>query len=178
MSSEYSLGNDHLWCLVSARFLEQLPFLESAKFFLHYPLIILGSSISFAKGVEASGLGNWLATSAIGLFGGYTASAFFIFAVFVLLNMIITCVMSATSSIAIFAPIGISLASSLGCDPMLFVMGTVMGAKCGSATPICTAPVTMTLVAGYRFLDYFIMGGLISVICYIVTITVLPAIYL
>lgn len=78
--------------------------------------------------------------------------------------------MSNTSVVALFTPIGISLAFQLGVDPMLFVTGAIMGAAGGFLTPMCAAPLTITLSCGYRFRDYVVVGSAVTAVTLICTI--------
>lgn len=78
--------------------------------------------------------------------------------------------MSNTSVVALFTPIGISLAFQLGVDPMLFVTGAIMGAAGGFLTPMCAALLTITLSCGYRFRDYVVVGSAVTAVTLICTI--------
>jgi len=51
------------------------------------------------------------------------------------------------------------------CDPMPIALACVFGCSLAMATPVATTTITMVQVAGYRFKDYFRIGGLVGLIC-------------
>ena len=53
----------------------------------------------------------------------------------------------------------------------------IIGCNLSFTTPVGTAPVTMTLVGGYRFMDYVKVGGPLNVILLVATIFLIPLIY-
>ncbi len=96
-------------------------------------------------------------------------------AVLFLTTAILTNFMSNTATGALFAPIGISLAGSVGASPFPFLMGVAMAASCCFLTPIATPPNTLVLgPAGYSFLDYFKAGWPLQLISFIVAMVVIP----
>lgn len=48
---------------------------------------------------------------------------------------------------------------------MPVAMACVFGCSLAMAMPVATTTITMVQVAGYRFKDYFRLGGLVGVIC-------------
>lgn len=62
------------------------------------------------------------------------------------------------------AAIGVPMAIEIGCDPMPVAMACVFGCSLAMATPVATTTITMVQVAGYRFKDYFRIGGLVGLI--------------
>ena len=58
--------------------------------------------------------------------------------------------------------------------------GTVccaIGTNLSVATPMCTAPLTITASAGYRFKDFAKYGGIYNVIAYMLTLVGLKLFY-
>jgi di/tricarboxylate transporter len=54
---------------------------------------------------------------------------------------------------------------------------TIIGSNLAFATPVSTPPITMTLVAGYRFMDYMKVGGLFNLLTVIFASFTIPFIY-
>lgn len=134
---------------------------------------VLAGALGFADGLDKSGAGKIIADSAVRLLGT-DATPWVVFAAIVLIATVLTNIMSNTACTAMLTPICIFMAQGLGINPLTLVVGLVIGANLSYSTPIATPPVTMTLVAGYRFMDYVKVGGLFNILAYIVTIIVVP----
>ncbi|MDO4175877.1 MAG: SLC13 family permease [Bacillota bacterium] len=138
---------------------------------------ILGGTLGIAKGLNASGTIQLAAEKTLDLFGGQDANPFILcFAIF-LLSTALGNIVSHTATAAILCPLGISLALSLGSNPIAFVVAVVLGSNASFITPTATTPVTMTLVGGYRFMDYVKIGTPLNIISAIVTGLLVPIFY-
>ena len=84
--------------------------------------------------------------------------------VFLLTGYILSLFMSNGSLVSMLAAVGIPMAMEIGINPMPIAMACVFGASLAMATPAATTSVTMVQVAGYRFKDYYRIGGLTGVI--------------
>ncbi|NPV26469.1 MAG: SLC13/DASS family transporter [Firmicutes bacterium] len=134
---------------------------------------VLGGALGFADGLDKSGAGKLIADTAIRLLG-QDASPWMVFALIVGVATVLTNIMSNTAVTAMLTPIGIFMAKGLGLDPVTVVIGIILGANLSYATPIATTPVTLTLIGGYRFMDYVKVGGLFNILAYLVVIVVVP----
>lgn len=85
--------------------------------------------------------------------------------------------MSHTATAAILSPICLILASDLGLDPIVMMITIVMSVNMTYITPISTPPNTMTLAAGYRFMDYVKLGTPLNILMYILNILLIPLIF-
>jgi anion transporter len=139
-------------------------------------VLVLGGTMGFAKGIEKSGTLSMLADTLIGLMG-VSVTPFIAFCVFLIFSMLASNLLSSTVTAALLVPIAIEVAKQLGSNPTLFAITVVMGISFGISTPVCTPPITMTLGGGYRFSDYVIVGGTLSVLLAIVAIITLPLLY-
>ena len=136
-------------------------------------IAIIGCSFGFAAGLDRSGAGLLLAQSIINLFGdGITP--FILCAIFALIAIILGNIMSHTATASILIPIVIFVSMELGYDVKSIVMPTVIAANVTYLTPISTPPITMTLAAGYRFMDYVKVGGLLNVLSYLLIVAMFP----
>lgn len=134
---------------------------------------IMGCSFGIAAGVDRSGAGVLLAQAMINLFGD-SMTPWILCAIFALIAIILGNVMSHTATASILIPIVVFVAMEMGYDVKSVVVATVIAANVTYLTPISTPPITMTLVAGYRFMDYVKVGGLLNVLSYILIIALFP----
>lgn len=140
-------------------------------------LVILAAAQGFAKGLDVSGGGKLIANFAINAFGGASASPMALLVVGIVVSVVLTNFMSNTAVAAMLTPIFINIGFQLGVDPIIFILGTVIGGSTALATPIGTPAVTQTLVAGYRYKDYIKVGLPITIILTIITCILCPIVY-
>ena len=127
-------------------------------------LVTLGAALAVAKGFVKSGVGelimDWLMTT----LGVWVANPVVLVTVFLVAGFVLSQFMSNGSLVSMLAAIGIPMAIEIGCDPMPVAMACVFGCSLAMATPVATTTITMVQVAGYRFKDYFRIGGLVGLI--------------
>mgnify|MGYP000896871378 CR=1 FL=1 len=119
----------------------------------HKVVLLVGAALALGAAMEVTGAARFIAggiLSAMGDVGPLAAlSTYFAIVAFS------TNVLSNNATAVLFTPIGVGLARSLGIDPSLFAIATILAANCSFATPI--AYQTNLLVMGpghYRFTDY------------------------
>ena len=109
---------------------------------------------------------------------GDNPSPYFATGVLFLLSCILTQFMSNTAACALLAPIGISIAQAMGASPHAVLMAIGVAASCAFATPVGTPPNTIVLTPGnYRFMDYVKAGTPLIVVCFIVSLIVIPMVW-
>ncbi|WP_259305643.1 SLC13 family permease, partial [Megamonas funiformis] len=92
-----------------------------------------------------------------------------------LISNILTQFMSNTASAALLAPIGISIAQSIGVDPKPVLMALGIAASCAFATPMATPPNTLVLgPGGFSFNDYVKVGVPMCVLSLVVSVIIIP----
>lgn len=138
-------------------------------------VVILGCSFGVAAGLEQSGAGRMIAHGMLALLGE-NLTPWLLCAVLALVACVLTNFMSSTATAALLVPIAALVAVELGYNVKTIVMAVAIAVNIGYATPISTPPLTMTLSAGYRFMDYVKVGGLMNVMAYLLTIALLPLI--
>lgn len=140
-------------------------------------LITLGAALGIAKGFVNSGVGqkiiNWLIAS----LGEGVANPILLVTVFLLAGYVLSLFMSNGSLVSMLAAVGVPMAVEIGINPMPIAMACVFGASLAMATPAATTSVTMVQVAGYRFKDYFRIGGLTGVIGLVTAWTAIVVFY-
>ena len=86
--------------------------------------------------------------------------------------------MSNTASCALLAPIGIAIAQGINADPKAVLMAIAIAASCAFATPVGTPPNTIVLGPGeYRFMDYVKAGVPLIIVCFIVSLIIIPIVW-
>jgi di/tricarboxylate transporter len=72
---------------------------------------------------------------------------------------VLSAVLNNTATAIVGAPVGISMAATLGVSPDPFLMATAVAASCAFLTPIGHKNATLVMgPGGYRFGDYWRMG--------------------
>jgi di/tricarboxylate transporter len=99
-------------------------------------------------------------------------------AVLFILSCGLTQFMSNTASAALLCPIGIAIAQNMGASPKAVLMAIAMAASCAFASPVGTPPNTLVLgPGGYKFMDYVKCGSGLIVVCFIISIALIPMIW-
>jgi sodium-dependent dicarboxylate transporter 2/3/5 len=134
---------------------------------------VLGGALGIATGLDVSGGGEMIANGFINLVG-FEAAPFIIFSAIVFIVMALSQFMSNTATTAMVVPIAIFICRDLGLNPFAFAMGIIIAANMSFSTPVATTPITLTLVGGYKFMDYVKVGGIFNVISYFLVILLVP----
>lgn len=140
-------------------------------------IIVLGGAMGISNGVTSSGLMDIISNFIISIFGGVSANPIVICTVLLVLSVLVGNGMSHTATAAILTPLAISLGVGLGTDPIPFVVAVVIGCNLAFISPVATPPLTMTLVAGYRFTDYIKIGGIYNILSVILAAILIPLVY-
>lgn len=127
-------------------------------------LVTLGAALAVAKGFVKSGVGEIIMDWLMRTLGSGVANPIVLVTVFLLAGFILSQFMSNGSLVSMLAAIGVPMAIEIGCNPMPVAMACVFGCSLAMATPVATTTITMVQVAGYRFKDYFRIGGLVGLI--------------
>ena len=127
-------------------------------------LVTLGAALAVAKGFVKSGVGELVMEWLMVTLGSWVANPVVLVTVFLVTGFILSQFMSNGSLVSMLAAIGVPMAIEIGCDPMPVALACVFGCSLAMATPVATTTITMVQVAGYRFKDYFRIGGLVGLI--------------
>ena len=130
-------------------------------------LILLGAMIPVGEALETTG-GAQLIADFILRYGAQMAPAL-ILGIIMIVTMFLSDIVNNAAAVVLMAPIGISLAQSLGGSVDTLLMGIVIASSCAFLTPIGHQSNTLVLgPGGYKFGDYWRMGLLIEIIVVIV----------
>ena len=127
-------------------------------------LVTLGSALAVAKGFVKSGVAETIVNWMIRMMGSAILNPKIMVALFLILGWALSQFMANGSLVTMLSAIAIPLAVEGGVNTMAVAMACVFGASMAMATPVATTSVTMVQVVGYRFRDYFRIGGLVGLI--------------
>lgn len=140
-------------------------------------VLLLVGMIAISKGIESSGAGVLIAKILLKALGG-NASNITVFILFVTIAVILGHIISRTAVAAILIPICIPVSQTLSINTKTLIIGIVLGISIAFALPTSTPPLTMTYKAGeYKFKDYVIIGGMLTLICFVAIIVIIPLLY-
>ncbi len=140
-------------------------------------IFLFAGMMPVSEAMDKTGAGKLIAEWVVGLMGG-SPNPLLIVAILFILSCGLTQFMSNTASSALLAPIGISIAKQLGASPGAVLMAIAVAASCAFATPVGTPPNTLVLGPGkYHFMDYMKTGGGLVLVCFVVSIIVIPLVW-
>lgn len=148
---------------------------KQACSYINLPTVFLiAGMLPLADALDSTGAGELIARTVVGLFGGGSSPILLMAFLWILTN-IITQFMSNTAAVAILSPIGISIAQQLGADPTGVLMAILIAGSCAFCTPIAQPQNSMVYgPGGYRFSDYFKAGFPLTIICFVMSLILLP----
>ena len=93
----------------------------------------------------------------------------------VALTFLATCFVPTAALVVLMAPIVINTSSNMGLSPYAFMMAIAMAASASFMTPIShPANILVMGPGGYPFLDYFKIGGLLTLVILAIIVFILP----
>ena len=121
-------------------------------------IFLFAGMLPLAEAMDKSGAGKLIADFVVSLMGDNPSPMIIVVAMFIL-SCGLTQFMSNTAAAALLAPIGISIAQSIGASPYPVLMAIGIAASCAFTTPVATPPNTLILVPGrFKFMDYVKVG--------------------
>ena len=140
-------------------------------------IFLFAGMMPVSKAMDVTGAGKMIAEWTVGIMGG-SPSPLVVTAVLFLLSCGLTQFMSNTASAALLCPIGVAISKSLGADPKAVLMAIAVAASCAFASPVGTPPNTLVLgPGGYKFMDYVKCGTGLVVVCFAVSLVVIPMVW-
>ena len=137
-------------------------------------IFLFAGMLSVATAMDKTGAGKLIADTVVGMMGA-NPNPIVLCAVLYLISNVLTQFMSNTASAALLAPIGISIAQSIGADPKPVLMAIGIAASMAYATPMATPPNTLVLgPGGFSFNDYVKVGVPLCIITFIVSVIIIP----
>ena len=137
-------------------------------------IFLFAGMLSVATAMDKTGAGKLIADTVVGMMGEHP-NPIVLCAVLYLISNVLTQFMSNTASAALLAPIGISIAQSIGADPKPVLMAIGIAASMAYATPMATPPNTLVLgPGGFSFNDYVKVGVPLCIITFIASVIIIP----
>jgi di/tricarboxylate transporter len=141
---------------------------------INFPLLVLiACMMSFGVAMEKTGADKLLAAYVTDYFGHYGPSA--VLAGFFLLTVILTQPMSNQAAALVVLPVAFQAAVTLGVNPRTFIVGVTYAASFSFITPLEPACVLIYTPGRYRFMDFVKIGTILTVIVFLIAITLVPA---
>jgi len=136
-------------------------------------VFLVAGMLPLGVAMESTGAARYIADLMLGAIGGWGPLA--ALAGVYLLAAIITQPMSNAAAMVLVVPIAIDTATSLEANHLAFVLAVVVGGVTSFLTPVGhKANVLVFGPGGYKFFDYARVGGLLTVVLFVVTMLVLP----
>jgi di/tricarboxylate transporter len=121
-------------------------------------VMLIAAALAMGHAMQATGGAEFLANFAVATVGDDSPAV--LLSAFFLVVALITNVLSNNAAAVLFTPIAVSLAHSIGVDPLPFAVAVVMAASCSFATPIGYQTNLLVMAPGhYKFSD-FVRAGL------------------
>lgn len=140
-------------------------------------IFLFAGMLPLASAMDKTGAGSLIANTVVGMIGGHPDPMVIVIAMF-LLSCGLTQFMSNTASAALLAPIGLSIAESIGVSPLPILMTIGIAASCAFTTPVATPPNTLVLGPGkFRFMDYVKIGVPLVFLSLLVCVVVIPLVW-
>ncbi|MCI7063389.1 MAG: SLC13 family permease, partial [Mitsuokella jalaludinii] len=140
-------------------------------------IFLFAGMLPLAEAMDKTGAGAMIANSVVSIIGNNASPLIIVMAMF-LLSCGLTQFMSNTAAAALLAPIGISIAQSIGVSPFPVLMAIGIAASCAFTTPVATPPNTLVLAPGkFHFMDYVKVGLPLVVVSMIVCSVIIPLVW-
>ena len=141
-------------------------------------LIIIFGMLALGQAMDSTGASLLIAENMTGLvaqFAPVHLQNVIMLALIYVITSTFTEFLSNNAAVALMVPIALGIAVTLGVDPRPFVVASCIAASASFATPIGYQTNTYVYgVGGYRFFDFTKVGLPLNLICFVITVTVVP----
>ncbi|MBS9777249.1 MAG: SLC13 family permease [Gammaproteobacteria bacterium] len=140
---------------------------------VEWPIIVLlAAMIPVGGALESTGTTDLIAKGIIDVSHG--APVYVLLGILVIISMFLSDVINNAATAVIMAPIGVSIATTLGYPIEAFLMAVCIGASCTFLSPIGHQSNLLVMSpGGYRFSDYARMGWLLDILVVLVSVPVI-----
>jgi di/tricarboxylate transporter len=139
-------------------------------------IFLLAGAISLGIALNVSGAAQLISNKLIDLVGSLGPTA--IVSILYLITTLLTETMSNNASAVLLAPIGISVAASLGLDARPFLMAIAFAASSSFMTPVGYQTNTMIYgVGGFKFSDFLRVGAPLNLIFWLLATFLIPVFF-
>jgi sodium-dependent dicarboxylate transporter 2/3/5 len=133
---------------------------------------LFGGGIALSDAIFKTGLGTWIATSFVGVFGSPPTIVMMFVVVF--LVDFLTEITSNTAVTSMMVPIVVSIAAKTGENPVALALSAALAASMAYMLPVATPPNALVYATGYiRLKDMVRAGFILDILGWLFTIAVL-----
>jgi di/tricarboxylate transporter len=138
-------------------------------------LILIGCMLGLGVAMQSTGAADFLAKALIELVG--TWNPLWLLTGFFVLTVLLTQPMSNQAAAAVVIPVALQTAVQLGLNPRTFAMMIAVAASTSYLTPLEPACLMVYGPGRYRFMDFVKVGGLLTVVIYVLAIILTPLLW-
>lgn len=138
-------------------------------------LILIGSMLALGVAMQTTGTAQFLANLLTRLVGNW--NPVWLLSGFFLLTVLLTQTMSNQAAAAVVIPVAVQTAIHLGLNPRTFAMMIAIAASTSYLTPLEPACLMVYGPGRYRFLDFMKVGGLLTLLVYLIAIVLTPILW-
>lgn len=139
-------------------------------------VFLLAFMTPLGTALDKTGAGEMIANAIVKVTGN--SGSFVLLAAMWLLTWILTQFMSNTAACTLLCPIAWSVAQTMGADPRAVVIAVFIGSSVAVCTPLAIPANAMIMgPGGIKFKDFIKPGLLISAVCFVVSMILLPIFY-
>lgn len=135
-------------------------------------LILIGSMLGLGVAMQSTGAAKFLAERLTALVGTWHPLG--LLTGFFALTVLLTQPMSNQAAAAVVIPVALQTAAHLGLNPRAFAMMIAIAASTSYLTPLEPACLMVYGPGRYRFMDFLKVGGLLTIIVYLIAIVLTP----
>ena len=137
-------------------------------------LFLFGGILPLSTALKDTGAGDMIADVILKAMGN-TTNPYIITGVCMLIPCVLSQFLSNATTMAVFTPLGVSVATAIGADPTAVIMAISVGACLAIATPIGQPGNAMIYgPSGLKFIDYAKPGIPLLLIMYLVSVVLIP----
>ena len=144
-------------------------------------LMIIFGMLALGQAMDSTGASLMIAESMIGVIQSFAPEHLqnvIMLAFIYIITSAFTEFLSNNAAVALMVPIALGIATALGIDPRPLVIGCCIAASASFATPIGYQTNTYVYgVGGYRFSDFTRVGLPLNLICFVITVSIVPFIW-
>jgi di/tricarboxylate transporter len=138
-------------------------------------LILIGCMLALGVAMQATGTADFLADRLVALVGEW--NPLWLLTGFFILTVLLTQPMSNQAAAAVVIPVALQTAVQLGLNPRTFAMMIALAASTSYLTPLEPACLMVYGPGRYRFMDFFKVGGLLTLAIYFLAIILTPLLW-
>jgi di/tricarboxylate transporter len=138
-------------------------------------LVLIGGMSSFGIAMEKTGTAQFLSDHIISIFGQMGPMS--VLAAFAVLTIFLTQPMSNAAAAMVVLPVALQAAETLGANPITFALTVMLSASVSMITPFEPSCILVYGPGNYKFMDFFKVGLLITIVMLMVILILTPVLY-